>query len=88
MIVPGIVLGIATAVSREIEASQRIEILPEIEIRRTTGIFQGIGVEVFPAGEVSRRGEEEIIVIKEKIHLTREDFKTVAEVHLETNIRR
>ena len=83
-----IVIGIATAAFREIEASQRIEILPEIAIRRITGIFQGIGVVVSPAGEVSRGGEEEIIVTNEKIPLTREDFKTEAEVHLETNIRR
>ena len=83
-----IVQGSATAVSREIEASQRIEIQPEIEIHRTTGIFQGIGVVVSLAGEVSHVEEEEIIITSAKIPRIQEDFKREVEVHRAINIQR
>ena len=82
-----IVLKIEIEASREIEVFQRTETFPEIETHRITGVRQGIEAEASHAGEVSRKGEVEIIITRETSHLIPEDFKTEVEVHLGTNIQ-
>ena len=60
-----IVLGIAIAIPQEIEALRRTKTITKIEIHPITEVHQGIEVEAFHAGEVSREVEVEIIIARE-----------------------